>query len=996
MAAIFIFSLRKFVENPAGITFILALPTLVAIFVNPLASFLSDRIWTKWGRRKPFVIPSMLCTVLAFALMPIMPTFWGLMVVFFFYHLTNELGVGAQESLKQEVVPPKQRTAAAAIGTWMSNLTNILFYICALGRFDDFQYFAGVPISGEESIYWGIGAGLLMLSLLLMLGVKETPQDSKLRGQKLTARNFFGSLLNRNLWPVYLLITGWAVSNAGLGALGSLLYTEQWGFSKQEMGINVAVGGVLNIFVIAILGLFAYKLPRMRTFKILLLVSIFIELAFYIYVEFILFDKTPTLPEIILFGEISTIVGTLLGLMYTPLVYDYIPRNEMGTFAAGSALVGRLVRVLTLNGVGVFVAVYTMLFMPPAGDMVRICVPDPSHETDISTILSKSFPDQKLSVEAWFATNASLDRGRAFEIRTENLEMDAVRKERDKLNGELTRVLAEKGNAEADLQRSKIEGRENPQAEEVSELLREKVRELELRIKNLDSKMDLSAADFREQVVGALQQELIHPGREIQSASIKRATLYSFRLPARPNTKREARVLNALRPAMADLIDAHTTFKDGNFYFEVAVEGDGASETQGSQIASLLNEITSQRFSGSEFPRFQKADSIEAGQVLTMDIAVAEDPVNSRLSPVTLFIYRVMEMFTDAPPLEQRMWATARALRDKGVSPHVGISNISNGEAHAIRLKSLLPSGPGPKLAKPHERLTELLAGSGPAAVSTATDLYLRLITSASQNRITVLQPVLAADFAPPKYDYMSGYLWIILMSLLGFGICLLFTRREERGLIRRRGQEESEEEARAQEASSAKALADGVEDSSMIPYVPGYVPQKIGMLLFSLSLVIAGCVFLFPNFGLLLFGQQTQAIATRVVKERPGGQSIVLNSDAEILQAKERFDRSYVFWNEFRFLLPNGEEVEFRASSGMQLRPAHSLLDADGLPTTVPVAFDPKYPKSVILPAEISTWFFPGVLISFGILGMIAASVLLYYARKKVMMPNLSMQLRK
>ena len=62
-------------------------------------------------------------------------------------------------------------------------------------------------------------------------------------------------LLDRELWPVYMLVVGAACLNfyAGLGPLSNLLYTEQWGYTKQEMGINVAVGGIINLFAIGML-----------------------------------------------------------------------------------------------------------------------------------------------------------------------------------------------------------------------------------------------------------------------------------------------------------------------------------------------------------------------------------------------------------------------------------------------------------------------------------------------------------------------------------------------------------------------------------------------------------------------------------------------------------------------------------------------------------------------------------------------------------------------
>ena len=324
MGAVFVFSLQKFIENPAAVTFILSLPTILSLVIGPVCRFLSDRIWTRFGRRKPFAVPSMVGIGLSLLLMPVAPNFWWLVAAYCLYHIANDFGAGPTEILKQEIIPPPQRGRASALASWIGNLASLAFYGLALGRFEDVGFFAGFPVSGEQAIYWGIAAMVFCVALFVMLGVKESPQDSPLRGQRLTFKTFVGGLSDRNLWPVYLLIVGWTVSGAGLGALTALLYSEQWGFTKQEMGINIAVGGVLNILFIALLGLFADRMPRMRTFKILLALSIAIEVAFFCYCEFVLHDKTPTLPEIILFGEITAVIGILLGMVYFPMVYDYI------------------------------------------------------------------------------------------------------------------------------------------------------------------------------------------------------------------------------------------------------------------------------------------------------------------------------------------------------------------------------------------------------------------------------------------------------------------------------------------------------------------------------------------------------------------------------------------------------------------------------------------------------------------------------------------------
>jgi hypothetical protein len=165
------------------------------------------------------------------------------------------------------------------------------------------------------------------------------------------------------------------------------------------------------------------------------------------------------------------------------------------------------------------------------------------------------------------------------------------------------------------------------------------------------------------------------------------------------------------------------------------------------------------------------------------------------------------------------------------------------------------------------------------------------LVLEIAANRMTIPEPVLDTHFAPPKYDYMSGYLFMIAMSSIGLGICLLFTRRERKDLIHKRGREESDAEEKAEMA--LEAADPGQSERKMETYRPGCVPHKILMFLGGLTMVAFGMVEIGPHLKLLTTGESATALASRIVKERIGGSATELATDADILAAKERFDRS-------------------------------------------------------------------------------------------------------
>jgi len=283
-------------------------------------------------------------------------------------------------------------------------------------------------------------------------------------------------------------------------------------------------------------------------------------------------------------------------------------------------------------------------------------------------------------------------------------------------------------------------------------------------------------------------------------------------------------------------------------------------------------------------------------------------------------------------------------------------------------------------------RLGELLPTNSAGDIAQAAALYQRTVAIAPQQRITPVRPHISSSFAKMKYDYMSGYIWMFILGCIGLWITFAFARREKRGLIHKRGREEAE----ATDELAQKEVSAHPEKHSGEFYVPGYFWPKIGMAVLGLAILGFASINLVPNFKLLLFGERAQAEAVRIVKEKIGGDSVVFTTDAEVLANEEKRDRSYVFWNEYHYTDQRGQDITFRAPAGSQLKPAHNLFDTDGLPYVATIYYNPKNPQQLVIPKEFSTWFMPGTLALFGLLGTIVGLVLAFYARKPIAVPHI------
>jgi hypothetical protein len=822
MGAAFFFSLYKFIDNPAGLTFILSLPPFIGLLMGPLTHFLSDRVWTRFGRRKIFIITSWCGTLTAMAAMPLMPTFISLLGAYMVFIFFNTMG-GPVETLKQEIVPPKQRVTTAAILSWINQFVMLVFYLVALGRFDDEGYLVGLPVSGEESIYWAASLSALIMALLVMLGIKETNPHSSLVGKRLGLKDFFTSILHRNLRQIYILIFGAAVYNVGTGAIGSLLYIEQWQFTKQELGTNVAVGGALNLVIIFVLGLFAKKLPRMKTYQILLVIGMFLNVGFYFYVHFFIYNQRPTLLEIIIFGEMLAIVGTLKGMIYAPLVYDYVPRNEMGTYAAGASIINRLVNMLLLNGAGLFIIVYSQLFLPQGGEMVRISLPEMQHEEAVAALVQEHqwlktdgqtpYDNDEIFALAWYGNGAALPEGRTFELIFRNPDSEALFEERKKLRSKNNPIKAKAANARA---LAALTERNGDVAE--AEKLRAKAETydvesapLEREIEAITAKLDARSEAIKKQVLAKLGDAIMDEGDQFIDAKTLPARTYDWTLDGPPDSRRIEKGLDLLRQTAPGVIDLRVRKENDSYLLRLSVESpdDGDHAAAREAIHAEVEEIFAKQLAGvwqsGQHPVGHPTEAIQ------LHLRVAEDPLDQHPSPIMRATYWLVDIVAEPPRPERRVYGFARNLRSEDVARHV---RVLPGEDHSIFVTAVVtppiikadpatdPSGTAAddapdseaksaEMSPAHEYLSRVIGT--PEAAALAARLYQRTVDLGGANFINVTRPYSEHRFSERQYDYMASYIWMLVLDFIGILITIDFVRRERKGLIRKRGVEEME-----------------------------------------------------------------------------------------------------------------------------------------------------------------------------------------------------------
>ncbi len=138
---------------------VLLLGAFVSMVVAPLFGALSDRVRTRFGRRRPWLVVGSIMNVaglLALAYLPPGPgSLWPFIVAFMWIEFWNNFATAPYSALIPDVVAPEQRGSASG---WLGLMTLLGMFVGAL---------AGVALGviGIGALYW-ILAALILLGML--------------------------------------------------------------------------------------------------------------------------------------------------------------------------------------------------------------------------------------------------------------------------------------------------------------------------------------------------------------------------------------------------------------------------------------------------------------------------------------------------------------------------------------------------------------------------------------------------------------------------------------------------------------------------------------------------------------------------------------------------------------------------------------------------------------------------------------------------------------
>ena len=295
--------------DPHSLSYFWILPPLMGILVQPIVGTLSDKTWTRFGRRIPYLFVGAAAAVLVMCLLPNAGSLglavgaamtFGLVALMF---LDTSINMAMQpfKMLVGDMVNEEQKAKAYSIQSFLCNAGSIVGFI-----FPFFFTWIGIKNYAEkgvvpDSVIWSfyIGAAILILCVLYTTSkVKEwNPEEYKeynpVAEENETKADWFTLLKNApsTFWTVGLVqFFSWAAMlymwNYTTGAIAEVVWntTDASSPAFQEAGNWVGI-----LFAVQAVGsvLWAIVLPRFSNTKVAYSLSLVLGAIGFCLVPFI-------------------------------------------------------------------------------------------------------------------------------------------------------------------------------------------------------------------------------------------------------------------------------------------------------------------------------------------------------------------------------------------------------------------------------------------------------------------------------------------------------------------------------------------------------------------------------------------------------------------------------------------------------------------------------------------------------------------------------------
>lgn len=272
--------LARFVESKALIGSIMTFDNMLAIFLIPVFSAISDRTHTRIGRRMPFIIICLPVTAVAFGLIPISALYslWLLIVLVFVLNLFKQAVRGPVVALMPDMIPGDLRSEANGVINTMGGIATIVGTV-GLARLMDVPI--NLPGRGptKDILAFPISSILVLIAvILLFFFVKEKKAVDHEQTEKkepiLSSLKVIFSEQDKSALFILFSLLFWFIGYQGILPFVGLYSKDILKTSSGTASLAAGMVGIAYAIFAIPSGIVAHRIGRKKTIRISLAVLV--------------------------------------------------------------------------------------------------------------------------------------------------------------------------------------------------------------------------------------------------------------------------------------------------------------------------------------------------------------------------------------------------------------------------------------------------------------------------------------------------------------------------------------------------------------------------------------------------------------------------------------------------------------------------------------------------------------------------------------------------
>lgn len=317
--------LEKFIKSSTLIGAIMTLDNILAIFLIPFISTLSDNTQTKFGRRMPFIIIGLPISAILFMVLPSTSSnFWLFMAVLTIINIAMAIYRGPTVALMPDMTPSEYRSEANGIINFMGGLASVVVLI---GGAYMYKINASLP-------FWATGLIMFFSLFMLLKFIKEPKIGEKSTKEKIKISSSVKEMiLNKDKKTINVLfaILCWFIGYQGMEAMFSRYAVNFLGVGDGSESSLIIGCYALAFLIFAIpAGYIGKKIGKKRAISIGLIgdITIFILMAQIGPDKLIPFSK----PIMIGLFALAGLLWACININSYPYVLENINESKVGTY----------------------------------------------------------------------------------------------------------------------------------------------------------------------------------------------------------------------------------------------------------------------------------------------------------------------------------------------------------------------------------------------------------------------------------------------------------------------------------------------------------------------------------------------------------------------------------------------------------------------------------------------------------------------------------------